>query len=108
VASASYQVKAVVDFDGDGRADVLWRGTAAGDMWLWPMNGTTKLGDSYVATVGASYQIVAAGDYDSDGKADLLWRGTSGDLWMWTMNGAAKLSDTYVGSVADAGYQIVR
>jgi hypothetical protein len=107
VAAASYHLEAVADFDGDWKADLLWRGTAAGDMWLWRMDGTARQSEAYVSTVDASYQIVGVEDYDGDMKTDLLWRGAAGDLWMWLMDGTTTKSSGYTGSVADTGYQIV-
>ena len=93
------------DFTGDRKADLLWRG-AAGDMWLWAMNGSSSTSQSYVGTVGSSYAIAAIGDFDGDGKADLLWRGAAGDMWLWLMNGAAKQSEAYAGTV-DPAYTIL-
>jgi hypothetical protein len=108
VADPTYQVQAVADFDGDGKADLLWRGTTAGDLWLWAMDGLARGTDSYVATVNPSYAIVGFGDYDGDTRTDLLWRGTAaGDLWVWLMNGATVKASGYAGTVADTGYQVV-
>jgi hypothetical protein len=62
------------DFSGDGRGDVLWRHATRGEVWLWPMNGTTVLSETNVATVDPAYDIVGTGDYNGDGKSDILWR----------------------------------
>jgi FG-GAP repeat len=39
VGDLNWQVLAVADFDGDGKADILWRNTATGDNAIWLMNG---------------------------------------------------------------------
>ena len=85
-----YPVKGVGDLDGDGKADIVWHG-AAGDVWVWLMNGTTRLSQTYVGTVpDANYQIQQVADFDGNGKADLLWwNAAQGDVWIWPMNGAA-------------------
>jgi len=30
----------VGDFNGDGRADILWRNSSTGENYVWLMNGT--------------------------------------------------------------------
>src|SRR5437016_4271234 len=40
------------DFNGDGRADILWRNLSTGENYLYLMNGTSILaGEGYVRTV---------------------------------------------------------
>ena len=96
------------DFDGDGRADVLWRHAATGDVWLWRMVGAAIGSLTYVARVSdTEYRIVGAGDYDGDLRADVLWHhATGGEVWVWRMNGAAVLAQTWVATVSDLGYRV--
>ena len=96
------------DFTGDARADVLWRHTARGEVWLWPMNGAARTAESYVRTVSdTNWEIRGQGDQTGDGKADILWRHkTTGAIYLWPMNGSTPLSETYVGTV-DPAYDIV-
>jgi hypothetical protein len=110
VADTTYQIQQVADFDGNGKADLLWWNAVQGDVWIWPMNGTTVLAETYVGTVpDTHYRIQAAGDYNGDGNADILWRNiVQGDVWVWLMNGLVKQSETCVGTVPDTGYQIIR
>jgi len=95
------------DFTGDGKSDLLWRGTG-GDLWLWAMNGGTRLSEPYVGTVSdPNWQIRSVGDQDGDGKADLLWRHAgTGALYFWRMEGGVVAADLYVGTVPIA-YDIV-
>ena len=37
----AWQIAGVVDFNGDGKADVLWRNTGSGDVEEMLMNGAT-------------------------------------------------------------------
>ena len=89
VADTTYQIQQVADFDGNGKADLLWWNSVQGDVWIWPMDGATRLSETYVGTVpDTNYRIQAAGDYNGDGKADILWRNiVQGDVWVWLMNG---------------------
>ena len=70
------------DFNGDGKADILWQndnGTAA----IWLMDGTNSLGGAVGSNPGPPGTIDGTGDFNGDGKADILWQntdGTAGDL----------------------------
>jgi hypothetical protein len=104
VADTNWQVKAVADFNGDGRADILWRNRVSGQNYLYPMNGLTILGgEGYVRTVSdLAWQIVATGDYDGDGKSDILWRNAStGENYLYPMDGTTiKPTEGYIRTVA--------
>jgi hypothetical protein len=45
----SWQVAQIGDFNGDGKADVLWRSTLSGAMQDWTMNGSTIASNDPVA-----------------------------------------------------------
>jgi serralysin len=81
------------DFDGDGKADLLWR-TDSGLLAIWQMNGNQiaaadylRSGSSVVATPGTNWHVLGADDFDGDGRGDLLWRTDDGTLAIWEMNG---------------------
>jgi hypothetical protein len=75
------------DFNGDGKADLLWRDTS-GDAAIWLMNGAQPIQSAGLATVPTAWTIVGQRDFSGDGKADLLWRNTTtGDVAIWFMNG---------------------
>jgi hypothetical protein len=104
-----FQVVAMSDFTGDGKADLLWHHTTQGHVYLWEMDGATRVAETWVTSVwDTNYQVAASGDYDGDGKTDLVWRHVgSGEAYVWLMDGAVRLSETYIGTVA-AEYRIVR
>jgi FG-GAP repeat protein len=39
--SSDWKVAGVGDFDGDGKADILWRNSVTGENYLYPMDGAT-------------------------------------------------------------------
>ena len=73
------------DFDGDGRAELVWHNTITGTVSCWTMAG------SYLTfgTETGGWQVISAGDFDGDGRAELLWHNTnSGQICSWTFAGA--------------------
>jgi len=110
VADASWNVAGVADFDGDGKADILWRNSSSGQNYLYPMNGTSiKPTEGFIRTVAdPAWQVGGIGDFDGDGKADIVWRhSTSGQNYLYPMDGTTiKPGEGYLRTVADLAWQI--
>ena len=79
------------DFNGDGKPDVLWRNQQTDDLYVWFMDGTTRVGGSYLTPSRfpePNWQVRGVADFNSDGKVDLLWHNQeTGDLYVWLMDG---------------------
>jgi len=110
VPDLNWQIAGVGDFDGDGKADILWRNKTTGENYIFLVNGTTVLGASgYINSVpDPNWEIGAIGDYNGDGKADVLWRNVvTGDDYIFFMNGTVVLGiSNYTNTVSDLNWLI--
>lgn len=112
-SSAAVPGKAIVDFNGDGKADVLWRNYKTGENAVWYMDGNRfakntapKAGedfDSLFQVTDANWRLDAAADFNGDGKTDLLWRNyKTGENTVWFMNGSKFLSNSATPQAGDS------
>ena len=60
------------DFNGDGRADILWQ-NSNGEAAIWEMNGTNVIAAASLGNPGPDWHIMGTGDYNHDGRSDILW-----------------------------------
>jgi len=77
------------DFNGDGKSDILWRGTSTGQVKESLMDGFTSIGGAYIlAPATPAWDVAGTGDLNGDGKADIVWcNSTTGQVTGWLMNG---------------------
>jgi hypothetical protein len=60
VGNQDWQVASVADFDGDGNADILWRNNVTGELYLYPMAGTTiKANEGYLIQAPWDWVVVS-------------------------------------------------
>jgi hypothetical protein len=111
VSDSSWQIGGVGDFNGDARADILWRNSVTGENYLFPMFGRFVLAsEGYIRRVSnLDWQVTAVADYDGDGKTDILWRNLStGENYLFLMDGlGVKPSEGYLRTVPPSGWAVV-
>ena len=88
IADQNWKIEAVGDFDGDKKADIVWRNYASGLNTIWYANSTKLFSPSPTQAgpvVGVDYDflppiadsnwhIESTADINGDGKTDLIWR----------------------------------
>jgi hypothetical protein len=97
-------IVARLDFNDDGRSDILWRKSSTGENYLYPMNNLTTLNtEGYLRSVAAPWEVAGVGDFNADGKADILWRNTTtGENYIYLMDGTSIAGEGYIRTVPTA------
>ena len=109
VSVPNWQIAGVGDYNGDGKADILWRNNSTGENYVFFMDNTNVLSASgYTNPVDPVWQIAATGDYNGDRNADILWRNMdTGENYIFFMNGTTVLgASNYTQSVPDLTWQV--
>ena len=105
-----WKIAGTGDFNGDGRADILWRNDNGRlSQWLGTANG--GLSDNFAnvnSFVPTSWKVAEVGDFNGDGRADVLWRNDSGQLsqWLGTASGALTDNGGVVGQFVPNAWKI--
>jgi len=83
-SSVDWQVAGVADFNGDGRADILWS-NSSGQIAEWTANsvGGFSINSGVSLSAGPTWKVIGVADVNCDGRADILWRNDSGQITEW-------------------------
>ena len=85
-----WQPIAAADFNGDGTADLLWNNLETDQITVWPVRGTSVLGQGplLAGPQGAGWVAASAGDTNGDGMADVLFQNLLTHVMeIWLMRG---------------------
>lgn len=122
--SPDHQIIGVGDFDGDGKADLLWRKTLAtppSKLGFWSVNGakyehdrSMELDSNLPGIDPAVHDLAAIGDFNGDGRSDLMFHrkntsgANAGGVIYWTIgpDGTVQGSGT-LAKVPYDGYDLV-
>jgi protocatechuate 3,4-dioxygenase beta subunit len=98
---------APIDFNGDGKPDILWRNSSTGEILVWYMDGPAKRDAVLIGTVDLVWRIAGMADFNRDNKTDILWRNSStGENYIWYMNGISVAGSGILPTVADQNWKI--
>lgn len=108
-ADTNWRVVGHGDFDGDGRADILWRHVGNGSNALWLMDGIARKSSvALPGTADPAWIVAGVADFDGDGQPDILWRNrVTGANALWRMNGTTRDASFMLTSTADQNWQVV-
>ncbi len=91
----------LLDFNGDGNADMVLRNVSSGAVEIRNVSGTAVSGSSGTnITAGTDWTVAGTGDFNADGRGDILWHHGNGTVAVWTMSGASALDSSAVGNAS--------
>lgn len=95
VANLAWKIEGIADFDGDGRAELLWRNPTTGANVLWWLPDHTSLfAGAALSPIDPAWAIAGTGDFNGDRQADVLWRNPlTGANALWPSANAAAHQD---------------
>ena len=112
VTDFNWQIQGAGDFNGDGKAELVWRNYATGQNVLWFLNGTTLASSIFIESLPiTSARIQAVADFNNDGNPDILWRNyapspAAENNFIWLMNGTTRIGSVSLPAVTDFNWRI--
>ncbi len=104
-----WRVVGIGDFNGGGKADLLWRRTNdTGEARIWVLDGGKIVADIGLPPPDPGWRVIGVADFNGDGKADLLWRRTNdtGEARIWVLDGG-KIAEDIGLPPPDPGWRVV-
>jgi FG-GAP-like repeat/RTX calcium-binding nonapeptide repeat (4 copies)/FG-GAP repeat len=96
------------DFNGDGKADLVWRNSQTGENSIWFMNAATFTGAVNLTPItDQNWKIAGTGDFTGDGKPDILARNSiTGENVFWSINGETLSVSASTTTASDVNWQV--
>jgi hypothetical protein len=111
---AGWTLVAVVDWNGDGKPDLVWQNDATRQVtvnYYGGPDGTTLLGWNWLNSGSPGWKVVAIADFNGDGKPDLVWQNDT--TRQVTVNyyggsdGATVIGWSWLNSAGSPGWKVV-
>jgi hypothetical protein len=98
------------DFNGDGKADILWRNTSTGQNYFFLMNGLNRAGEGSLNIIPDQNWVVGGvADFNGDGRADVLFHhNTSGQNYIFLIaaDGISKIGEGTLNTTPDPNWKV--
>lgn len=96
------------DYNGDGKADLIWLNSTTGQAYGMLLNGTAiNQQGMFYAEPNTAWRIVHQGDFDGNGQDDLLWwNSQTGQVYRMPMNGLNITGGTMLYQEPNTAWQI--
>jgi hypothetical protein len=92
------------DFDGDGKADLLWHNVTIGSNVYWRA-GNYQQRRGLASNGDIAWWIVGVGDFNGDNRSDILWRNRSTGANIYWKGGDATTRQS-VATLADLAWAV--
>ena len=108
-----WSIAAVVDWDKDGTADLVWHNKQTGEAVVWFMggdDGTTLRNYQSLQSLSKEWEIAAVTDWNQDGTQDLIWRTSQGSqsvVWLMDPTNNLRLKASKTLTEVPSNWQIV-
>ncbi|MEI6209704.1 MAG: DUF1566 domain-containing protein [Desulfuromonadales bacterium] len=107
--NTAWKIVATADFNGNGKAELLWWNSSTGQVAIGQTNGTNASTANVIYTEpNTDWRIAGAGDLDGDGKAEIVWHNkTTGQVYGMQTNGSSVTNGAMMYTEPDTNWEIV-
>jgi hypothetical protein len=108
---SGWYIRAVDDFNGDGKADIFWGNSTTNSYFIWYFNGSKVINGMGIQKPAPGWEVYSSADFDGDKKSDLLWyNAASQKYYLWLLKGSAagQAGSNYLSSQPFPSWQILK